>query len=67
LLLVAAAIFISPASAGGCAEEMIRSVVCAGSIVFLDSGGVYEVQPDDISATGFGAPETTSWCAATRE
>jgi len=55
----------NPCYAGGRPEEIIRSVVCGGSIVFLDSGSVYEVEPDDISATGFGTPET--WCAATRK
>jgi hypothetical protein len=51
LLLVAAATFISPAHAGGCDEETIRSFTRGGSVVVLDSGGVYEVAPDDTSDT----------------
>jgi hypothetical protein len=51
LLLVAAATFISPAHAGGCDEETIRSITRGGSVVVLDSGGVYEVAPDDTSDT----------------
>jgi hypothetical protein len=51
LLLVAAALFISPVHAGGCDEETIRGIVRGGSVVILDSGGVYEVEPDDTSDT----------------
>ncbi len=51
LLLVAAATFISPVHAGGCDEETIRRVARGGSVVVLDSGGVYEVAPDDTSDT----------------
>ncbi|MGH6829922.1 MAG: hypothetical protein ACREDG_02065 [Methylocella sp.] len=51
LLLVAAATFITPVHAGGCGEETIRRVARGGSIVVLDSGGVYEVAPDDNSDT----------------
>jgi hypothetical protein len=50
-LLVAAAIIISPVHAGGCDEETIRRVARGGSVVILDSGGVYEVAPDDIADT----------------
>ncbi len=60
LLLVAAATFITAADAGGCDEETIRSVARGGSIVILDSGGVYEVEPDD-------TPDTASFCAAARK
>jgi hypothetical protein len=56
LLLVAAAIFISPVHAGGCDEETIRRVARGGSVVVLDSGGVYEVAPDD-------TPDTALWNA----
>jgi hypothetical protein len=55
-LLMAAAMFISPAHAGGCDEETIRGVAGGGSVVILDSGGVYEVEPDD-------APDTALWHA----
>jgi hypothetical protein len=51
LLLIAAAPFIAPVHAGGCDEETIRSVTRGGSVVVLDSGGVYEVAPDDTSET----------------
>ena len=51
LLLVAAAAFISPVHAGGCDEETIRSVARGGSVVVLDSGGIYKVEPDGISDT----------------
>ena len=51
LLLVAAATFITPVHAGGCDEETIRRVARSGSIVALDSGGIYEVAPDDTSDT----------------
>jgi hypothetical protein len=51
LLLVAAAAFISPAHAGGCDEETIRRVARGGSVVVLDSGGVYKVATDDTSDT----------------
>jgi hypothetical protein len=56
LLLVAAATFISPVHAGGCDEETIRGVTGGGSVVALDSGGVYEVEPDD-------TPDTALWNA----
>jgi hypothetical protein len=49
--LVAAATIISPVHAGGCDEETIRRVARNGSIVALDSGGIYEVAPDDTSDT----------------
>jgi hypothetical protein len=52
LLLAAAVTFISPVYAGGCDEETIRGVAGGGSVVILDSGGVYEVEPDDTPATG---------------
>jgi hypothetical protein len=51
LLLVAAATFISPVHAGGCDEETIRRVARDGSVVVLDSGGIYEVKPDDTADT----------------
>ena len=54
--MVAAATFISPAHAGGCGEETIRSVTRGGSVVALDSGGIYEVEPD-------GTPDTALWNA----
>jgi hypothetical protein len=54
LLLVAAATFITPVHAAGCDEETIRRVARGGSVVILDSGGVYEVAPAD---TGHGALE----------
>jgi len=49
--LIAAATFISPVHARGCDEETIRGVARGGSVVVLDSGGVYEVAPDDTSDT----------------
>jgi hypothetical protein len=51
LLLAAAAAFTTPVHAGSCDEETIRGVVRGGSVVILDSGGVYEVAPDDTSDT----------------
>ncbi|MDQ6704094.1 MAG: hypothetical protein M3Z96_13920 [Pseudomonadota bacterium] len=51
LLLVAAATFITPVHAGGCDEETIRGVARGGSVVVLESGGVYEVEPGDTSDT----------------
>jgi hypothetical protein len=56
LLLAAAATFISPVHAGGCDEETIGSIVRGGSVVILDSGGIYEVEPEDI-------PDTALWNA----
>lgn len=53
---MAAATFITPVHAGGCDEETIRSVARGGSVVVLDSGGVYEVEPDD-------TPDTALWNA----
>ena len=47
---------ISPVHAGGCDEETIRNVTRSGSIIVLDSGGVYEVAPDD-------TPDTALWNA----
>ena len=55
-LLVAVATFITPVHAGECGEETIRSVGRGGSVVILDSGGVYEVEPDD-------TPDTALWNA----
>ena len=46
LLLAAAATFISPVHTGGCDEETIGSIVRGGSVVILDAGGVYKVEPD---------------------
>ncbi|MGH6837306.1 MAG: hypothetical protein ACREDT_00595 [Methylocella sp.] len=51
LLLAAAATFITPVHAGGCDEETIRGVARGGSVVILDSGAVYEVEPHDTSDT----------------
>jgi hypothetical protein len=55
LLLVAAATIMTDAMtaahAGGCVEETIRSVARGGSVVVLESGGIYKVEPDDISDT----------------
>ncbi|MDQ6870190.1 MAG: hypothetical protein M3178_18320 [Pseudomonadota bacterium] len=63
LLLVAATTFITPVHAGGCDEETIRSVVRGGSVVILDSGGVYEVEPDDSSDTAlWNAGESVLVC-----
>jgi len=56
LLLVAAATLITSAHAGRCNEETIRGVVRGGSVIVLDSGGVYEVAPDD-------TPDTVLWNA----
>jgi hypothetical protein len=56
LLLIAAATFITPVYAGGCDEETIRRAARGGSVVVLDSGGVYEVKPDD-------TPDTALWNA----
>lgn len=49
LLLIATATFINPVHAVGCIEETIHGVARDGSVVVLDSGGVYEVEPDDTS------------------
>jgi hypothetical protein len=51
LLLVAVATIITSVHAGGCDEETIRRVARDGSIVALDSGGIYDVAPDDTSDT----------------
>jgi hypothetical protein len=51
LLLLAAIAFTTPVHASDCDEETIRSVTRGGSVVVLDSGGVYEVAPDDTSDT----------------
>jgi hypothetical protein len=51
LLLVAAATFLNPVHAGGCDEETIRGIKRGRSVVTLDSGGVFEVEPDDTSGT----------------
>jgi hypothetical protein len=40
------------AHAGGCDEETIRGVARGGSVVVLESGGIYNVEPDGISDTG---------------
>ena len=53
-LLVAVATFITPVHAGGCDEETIRRIAREGSVVVLDSGGIYEVKPDD-------TPDTALW------
>jgi hypothetical protein len=55
-LLVAAATFITAVHAGGCDEETIGRVARGGSVVILDSGGVYKVAPDD-------TPDTVLWNA----
>ena len=51
LLLVAAAALTNSAHSGGCNEETIRGVVRGGSVIVLDSGGVYKVEPEDTSDT----------------
>jgi hypothetical protein len=51
LLLAAAVASTTPVHSGSCDEETIRGVVRGGSVVILDSGGVYKVAPDDISDT----------------
>jgi hypothetical protein len=51
LLLAAAAAFTTSVHAGSRDEETIRSIVRGGSVVILDSGGVYKVAPDDTSDT----------------
>jgi hypothetical protein len=56
-----------PCPSGGCDEVTIRRVARNGSIVALDSGGIYEVAPDDTPDRRFGTPEMASWCAATRK
>jgi len=56
LLLIAAATFMSPVHASWCDEETIRRVARGGRVVILDSGGVYEVEPDD-------TPDTALWNA----
>ena len=48
---MAAAPFISPVHAGGCDEETIRGVARGGSVVVLESGGIYKVEPEGISDT----------------
>ena len=55
-LLIAAVSLSTPVQAGGCDEETIRGVASGGNVVILDSGGVYEVEPDD-------APDTALWNA----
>ncbi len=50
-LLLAAVNLSTPVQAGGCDEETIRRVARGGSVVMLDSGGVYEVAPEDIADT----------------
>jgi hypothetical protein len=55
-LVLAAVAFTTPLHAGGCDEETIRGVARGGSVVILDSGIVYEVEPDD-------TPDTTLWNA----
>lgn len=56
LLLAAAATFVSPVHTGECDEETIRGIARGGSVVILESGGVYEVEPDD-------TPDTALWSA----
>ena len=56
LLLVAAAAIAIPAQASGCDEDTVRNIVRGGSVVILDSGGVYDVAPDD-------TPDTALWNA----
>ncbi|MGB6325197.1 MAG: hypothetical protein WBG11_05330 [Methylocella sp.] len=47
LLLVAASTFITPVHAGGCDEETIRDVARGSSVAVLESGAVYEAEPDN--------------------
>ncbi|MGH6840555.1 MAG: hypothetical protein ACREDV_00435 [Methylocella sp.] len=56
LLLAAAATLISPVHAGECDEAAIRDAAHGGSVVILESGGAYEVEPDDI-------PDAALWSA----
>lgn len=56
ILLAAAIIFATPAHAGECDEETIRSVTRGGSVIVLESGGMYQVDPGD-------APDTALWNA----
>jgi hypothetical protein len=51
LLFAAVAALTTPAHAGGCDEATIRGVARGGSVVVLESGGSYKVEPDGISDT----------------
>ena len=51
LLFAALAALTTPAHAGGCDEETIRGVARGGSVVVLELGGFYKVEPDGISDT----------------
>jgi len=51
LLVAAVAALTTSAHAGGCDEETIRGVARGGSVVVLESGGFYKVEPDGISDT----------------
>ena len=48
---MAAATLTTSAHAGRCNEAPIRGVVRDGSVIVLDSGGVYKVEPEDTSDT----------------
>ena len=41
----------TPAHAAGCDEATIRGVARGGSVVVLESGGSYKVEPEGISDT----------------
>jgi hypothetical protein len=51
LLFAAVAALTTPAHAAGCDEATIRGVARGGSVVVLESGGSYNVEPDGISDT----------------
>ena len=51
LLLLAAVAFTTPVHASECDEETVRRVTHGGSTLVLESGGAYEVEPDDILDT----------------
>jgi len=55
LLLAAVTALTTSAHSGECDEETIRAT-SGGSVVILDSGGVYEVAQDD-------TPDTALWNA----
>jgi hypothetical protein len=67
LLFAAVAALTTPAHAGGCDEATIRGVARGGSVVVLESGGIYKVERKVFRTRRFGTPETASWCAATRK
>ncbi len=44
----------APVHASECDEETVRRVMGGGSTLILESGGAYEVEPDD-------TPDTSRW------